>query len=160
MKILHLILGCLVLGASQVWADVQPPPAVLAPTGTTETLELDLTCILPADGPAVERGELMVRLYEYDPRKADGGATEIARVTLSGIAHRTGEETVVRFPCAGKTARRKSYYLTAVVYPEASATASAGLYFIDGFQRVLVGGNREVLGVTLAPVDAEANPSN
>ena len=60
----------------------------------------------------------------------------------------------------GTTPRRKSYYLTAVVYPAATSADSAGLYYLDGFQRVLAGGNRQSLSVTLTPVDAAAGPTN
>jgi hypothetical protein len=160
MKTRLFTLVCLMLGAAASVADVQAPPPSSHSGAPVDILELDLTCILPADGPAVERGVLVARLYEYDPRKADSAATEIAQVTLAGLVHEPGEETVFRFPCRGKTALRKSYYLTAVVYPAATATASAGIYFIDGFQRVLVEGNRQALSVTLAPVDAAADPSN
>lgn len=160
MKTAIWILGYLAIGAGGVWADVQAP--VPPPAGFAAQVELlvDLTCVLPAAGPAVERGTLMARLYEYDARIADRAATEIARVELSGVSHRMGEETVVRFPCAGKTAVHKAYYVTVVIYPEGEASDRAGLYFIDGFQRVLATGNRESLSVTLAPVENSGAPTN
>ena len=64
MKTAIWILGCLAaIGAGGVWADVQEP--VPPPAGVAAPVELlvDLTCVLPADGPAVERGTLMARLY-------------------------------------------------------------------------------------------------
>ncbi len=142
-------------------ADVPMPAVGVTNAIPMEALMLDLTCVLPINGPAVERGVLMARLYEYDPRKVDGEAKEICRVAVSGISHQMGEETVLRFPCRGGTPVRKAYYITAVVYPEGVPADNAGLYFIDGFQRVLSTGNREVLSVTLAPVDTgDAGPSN
>ena len=159
MKQLILALGCLACWAGSAAADVQTPEPAPKPAGTMQ-LVLDLTCTLPTNGPAVERGVLEVRLYEYDPRKTDGAAVEIGRVALSGIAHRAGEETVLRFPCAGETAVRKAYYITAVVFPEGDPAGGAGIYFIDGFQPVLAAGDRQSLTVTLAPVDADAGPSN
>ena len=153
-------LAILLLGAGVVGADSSMPPALSNPIAPLESLDLDLTCTLPAEGPDVAQGLLVVRLYEYDPRKADSMAIEVAQVSLAGIVHKTGMETVFRFPCRGTTARRKSYYLTAVVYPAATAADSAGLYFIDGFQRVLLGGNRQALSVTLTPVADTAGPTN
>ncbi|HAL93125.1 MAG TPA: hypothetical protein DCM68_08905 [Verrucomicrobia bacterium] len=162
MKRTMWMTGCLAIWMGVAWADVQPPaapPAVGA--AAPEELVVDVTCILPATGPAVERGRLVARLYEYDARIADRAATEIARVELSGFSHRPGEETVLRFPCAGKTAARKAYYLTAAVYLEGAADDRSGLYFINGFQKVLRDGTRESLRVTLTPVDAAgAEPSN
>ena len=159
MKLLVWTMGVLACGAGWALADA-PAPAVAPAAGPAlEELTVDLTCILPAAGPAVERGQLVARLYEYDPRLADRAAAEIARVVLAGIVHRPGTETVLRFPCAGKTPVRKAYYLTAVLYPE-GAHEQAGLYFIDGFQRVLAVGPRQTLRVTLTPVDAESEPTN
>ena len=159
MKQLILALGILAFWTGSAAADVQPPePAPMA--AGAQALVLDLTCILPAAGPSVARGVLEVRLYEYDPRQTSGAAAEIGRVSLAGIAHRTGAETVLRFPCSGTTAARKAYYITAVVFPEGDPAGGSGIYFIDGFQPVLAAGDRESLTVTLAPVDAEAGPSN
>jgi len=102
----------------------------------------------------------VARLYEYAPRRADSQAHEIARTKLPGIFHRPGEKTVLRFVCAGPTAVRQAYYLTAVVYPEGAPADRSGLYFIDGFQPVLATGNRESLRITLSPVPAEGEPTN
>ncbi len=154
------ILGFLMAQAGNAGADVSAPAAAPPPAAKMEALALDLTCILPAAGPAVERGVLVVRLHEYDPRLADGAANEICRISLTGISHRAGEETVLRFPCNGQTPMRKAYYLTAVLYPEGAAADSAGVYFIDGFQRVLTAANREALSVTLTPVEGEGEPTN
>ena len=148
----------LVLGAGCVRINAPPPaPSLVAPAGT---VQVDVTCILPADGPAVERGVLVARLVEYDPRKADGQAREIARTTLPGILHRPGEQTALRFACAGRSGVRQAYYLTAVVYPEGAPADRAGLYRLDGFQPVLAAGNREALRVTLQPVPDEGEPTN
>ena len=160
MKPLILALGILAFWTGSAAADVQAPAPAPDPAGARQQLVLDLTCLLPTNGPAVARGVLEVRLYEYDPRKASGAAAEIGRVSLAGIAHRAGEETVQRFPCAGETAARKAYYITAVVFPEGAPAGGSGIYFIDGFQPVLAAGDRESLTVTLAPVDADAGPSN
>ena len=160
MKQLILALAGLALWAGTAAADVQAPAPAPDPAGALQRLVLDLTCLLPTNGPAVARGVLEVRLYEYDPRKASGAAAEIGRVALAGIAHRAGEETVLRFPCTGETAARKAYYITAVVFPEGAPAGGSGIYFIDGFQPVLAAGDRESLTVTLAPVDADAGPSN
>lgn len=161
MKRAMWIPGCLAIWLGVAWADVQPPSAPPAASAAAQAeLVVDVTCILPASGPAVERGRLVARLYEYDARIADRAATEIARVELSGLSHRTGEETVLRFPCAGKTAARKAYYLTVVVYPEGALADSAGLYFINGFQKVLLDGSRESLSVTLAPVENRGESTN
>lgn len=137
-------------------AETEPPAAAVA----TEELTVDLTCILPAEGPPVAGGQLVARLYEYHPRLADRAATEIARVTLSGVVHRPGAETVLRFPCAGQTAERKAYYLTAVVYPQAMTEGQSGLYFINGFQRVLADGSSQELRIVLTPVDPGTAPTN
>ncbi len=156
--ILWMSFFALAVGAT---ADVPAPAAPPAAAVPMEEQVLDLTCILPADGPAVERGVLVVRLYEYDPRLADAAATEIGRVTLAGISHRMGSETILRFPCSGATSARKSYYITAVVYPsEGVAADCSGLYFINGFQRVLTAGNRESLTLALTPVGGEGEPTN
>ena len=154
------IWGCLLLGAGCVRIDVPVPvvaPGLAAPAGA---VLVDVTCVLPAAGPAVERGVLVARLYEYDPRIADGQAREIGRTTLPGVSHRPGGKTVLRFSCAGKTAARKAYYLTAVVYPEGAPADRSGLFFIDGFQPVLAAGNRETLRVTLSPVAEVGEPTN
>ena len=153
--------GMLWLASGCVRIDV-PPPArgasgLVAPAGA---VQVDVTCVLPAAGPAVSNGVLVARLYEYDPRRSDAQAREIARTTLPGILHRPGQETVLRFACVGRTAIRQSYYLTAVVYPEGAPAGQSGLYFIDGFQRVLEAGNRENLRVELAPVPEEGGPTN
>jgi len=136
-----------------VAANPEPPPAAM------EELTVDLTCVLPTNGPAVANGTLVARLYEFNPRQADSAASEICQITLAGVSHRPGEETVLRFPCRGQTAARKAYYLTAVVYPEGDG-GQAGLYFLNGFRRVLSAGNREALSVTLTPVGGEAGPTN
>lgn len=153
-------LGCLAAWAGHAWADMEPvavnpepPPAAM------EELTVDLTCVLPTNGPAVECGVLVARLYEFNPRQADYPATEICQITLAGVSHRPGEETVLRFPCRGQTVARKAYYLTAVVYPQGDG-GQAGLYFLNGFRRVLVAGSREALVVTLTPVAGEAGPTN
>ena len=154
------IWGLWVIGLGCAAADVPPaappPPAEEA----LQELRVDVTCVVPAEGPSVERGRLVARFFEYDPRVADRAATELARVELTGMSHRTGTETVLRFPCAGETAVRKAYYLTIVIYPADGGADQAGLYFIDGFQRVLMAGPREELRVTLAPVGTGAGPTN
>ena len=172
MNMRWMLLG-LGLGLGLSWAgaaraDVPLPPvsnaapavesAAVVPS--QEELTLDLTCTLPTNGPAVERGRLVARLHEYDSRRADGAAREIGRVEVAGVTHRPGAETVLRFPCAGETAARKAYYITAVVFPEGAPAGGSGVYFIDGFQPVLAAGDRESQTVTLAPVGAEAGPSN
>ena len=151
----------LLLGTGCVRIDAPPPgpPAasLAAPAGS---VQVDVVCVLPADGPAVERGVLVARLYEYDPRRADSQAREIGRTSLPGVVHRPGEKTVLRFTCVGQTAVRQAYYLTAVVYPEGAPAERSGLYRIDGFQPVLATGNRETLRVTLLPVPDEGEPTN
>ncbi len=159
MNRLIWMLAFLAWGEMGTRADVTEPAAP-PPSSPVEELVVDVTCIVPAAGPAVERGRLVARFFEYDPRIADRAATELARVELSGISHRTGEETVLRFPCAGRTSARKAYYLTAAIYPEGAGADSAGLYFINGFQRVLTTGSRESLTVTLTPVGAAEEPTN
>lgn len=152
------IWSCLALGAGCVRIDAPPPaPSLVAPAGT---VQVDVVCVLPADGPAVERGVLVARLVEYDPRQADGQAREIGRTTLPGVFHRPGEKTALRFTCVGRTAVRQAYYLTAVVYPEGAPAERSGLYRIDGFQPVLAAGTREALRVTLLPVPDEGEPTN
>lgn len=153
-------LGCFAVWVGYGWADMAATAAYPAPPPVAmEELTVDLTCVLPTNGPAVERGVLVARLYEFNPRQADNPATEICQITLAGVTHRPGEETVLRFPCRGATAVRQAYYLTAVVYPEGDG-GQAGLYFLNGFRRVLVAGNREALSVTLTPVGGEAGPTN
>ena len=152
--------SCLALGAGCVRIDAPPPaaaPSLAAPAGS---VQVDVVCVLPADGPAVERGVLVARLYEYDPRRADSQAREIGRTALPGVVHRPGEKTALRFTCVGRTAVRQAYYLTAVVYPEGAPAERSGLYRIDGFQPVLAAGNRETLRVTLLPVPDDGEPTN
>ncbi|HPT17216.1 MAG TPA: hypothetical protein PK388_08035 [Kiritimatiellia bacterium] len=167
--LLGLGLGLGLSGAGAARADVPlPPVSNAAPTAesivaapTQVELTLDLTCTLPTNGPAVERGRLVARLHEYDPRTADGAAREIGRVEVAGVTHRPDAETVLRFPCAGVVPVRKAYYLTAVLYPDDAATDGAGgLYYLVGFRRVLAAGNRESLAVTLVPVGGEGEPTN
>ena len=160
MKQLISALAGLALWAGSAAADAPAPAPAPDPAGALQRLVLDLTCLLPTNGPAVARGVLEVRLYEYDPRGASGAAAEIGRVSLAGIAHRAGEETGLRFPWSGETAARKAYYITAVVFPDGEPAGGSGIYFIDGFRPVLAAGDREALTVTLAPVDADAGPSN
>lgn len=146
-----------------VWADEPPglkPPPEETPPPRQEELVVDLTCILPAEGPPVDGGALVVRLHEYDPRAAGQAAREIGRITVAGIVHRPGLETTMRFPCTGRTAQRKAYYLTAVVYPDAETSDRGGIYFLPGFQRVLPAGNRQTLWVTLSPVGTPEDPTN
>ncbi len=137
-------------------------PALPAPVPMlTEPLELDLTCIIPTNGPAVDRGELVARLQEYDPRAAGDAAREVAQVKVSGLTHRAGAETVVRFPCTGATAARKAYYVTAVLFPEGAADGDAGIYYLRGVHRVFSLTNAESLCVTLDPVAVEpGEPTN
>lgn len=154
------IWGMLCLAAGCVRVDVPPPamePVRAAPAGA---VQVDVTCVLPSEGPAVERGVLVARLYEYEPGRADSQAREVARTTLPGIYHRPGGETPIRFACVGRTTVPKAYYLTVVVYPEGAPIGQAGLYFLEGFQRVLAGGNRQALRVTLTPVPEEDGPTN
>ncbi len=158
MRRMGWLLGLLLLGAGCVRIDGPPPAADRAAPGGA--VRVDAVCVLPPVGPAVERGVLVARLYEYDPRQADARAREIGRTTLPGILHRPGQKTALRFSCAGRTAVRRAYYLTAVVYPEGAPAGSSGLYFLDGFRRVLENGNRETLRATLAPVLDEAEPTN
>ena len=148
------------IGLGSAVADVPPPDPPPRAGEARQELVVDVTCVVPAEGPSVSRGRLVARFFEYDPRVADRAATELARVELTGFSHRTGAETVLRFPCAGETEVRKAYYLTIVIYPAGDGAEQAGLYFIDGFQRVLMAGPREELRVTLAPVDAGAGPTN
>lgn len=146
------------LAGGCVRVDVPPPaPALAAPAGA---VQVDVTGVLPAAGPAVVNGVLVARLYEYDPGRSDSQAREIARTTLPGIQHRPGTATAVRFACIGRTAVPRSYYLTAVVYPEGAPDGQAGLYRLEGFQRVLATGTREALRVTLVPVPEEDDPTN
>lgn len=161
MKKPYWMIGCLMLWGGGAAGD--SPPAAMTPAGPDaglQELTVDMTCVLSAEGPTVERGELVVRLYEYDPRVADRSAAEIGRIAVSGFAHRSGEETVLRFPCTGTTGRRRSYYLTAVVYPEGAAPDRSGIYYLDGFQRVLADGDREALSVVLTPVAEVQGPGN
>ncbi len=146
------------IGLGSAAADVPPADAPPRADEVRQELLVDVTCVVPAEGPSVERGRLVARFFEYDPRVADRAATELARVELTGLSHRTGAETVLRFPCAGTTEVRKAYYLTIVIYPPGGGAEQAGLYFMDGFQRVLMAGPREELRVTLTPVGA--GPTN
>lgn len=152
------IWGCLLLGAGCVRVDV--PTAAPSLVASADAVQVDVTCILPAAGPAVESGVLVARLYEYDPRQPDSQAREIGRTTLPDVFHRPGGKTIVRFACVGRTAIRQAYYLTAVVYPEGVPAGQSGLYFIDGFQRVLEEGPRESLRVILTPVENSGEPTN
>ena len=153
--------SCLALGAGCVRIDAPPPapPAasLAAPAGS---VQVDVACILPADGPAVERGVLVARLYEYDPRRADSQAREIGRTTLPGVFHRPGENTALRFTCIGRPGGHPAHYLTVVVYPEGAPAGRSGLYRLEGFQPVLAAGTREMLRVTLLPVPDEGEPTN
>ena len=172
MNVRWMLLG-LGLGLGLSWAGAAradvPLPSVSNAASVAESaaaapaqveLTLDLTCTLPTNGPAVERGRLVARLHEYDPRKADGAAREIGRVEVAGVTHRPAAETVLRFPCAGVVPVRKAYYLTAVLYSEDAAADGSGLYYLVGFRRVLAAGNRESLAVTLVPVGGEGEPTN
>ena len=150
---------CLAAGCVRIAAPppAPPPASLVAPAGS---VQVDVTCILPADGPAVERGVLVARLYEYDPRRADSQAREIGRTTLPGIQHRPGENTALRFTCIGRPGGHPAHYLTVVVYPEGAPAGRSGLYRIEGFQPVLAAGTREMLRVTLVPVPDEGEPTN
>ncbi|MGD9612637.1 MAG: hypothetical protein AB7V22_07005 [Kiritimatiellia bacterium] len=154
------IWGLLWLAAGCVRIDVPPPGAAAGPPGAMRTVQVDVACGLPAAGPAVVNGVLVARLYEYDPRRSDSQAREVARTTLPGITHQPGRKTVLRFACVGRTAVRQSYYLTAVVYPEGAPAGESGLYRLDGFQRVLATGDREALRVALIPVPEADGPTN
>lgn len=154
------IWSCLVLGAGCVRVEVPPPTAAPALTAPAGMVQVDVTGVLPAQGPAVEQGVLVARLYGYDPHRVDSQAREIGRTTLPGVFHRPGERTVLRFSCAGRAAVRQAYYLTAVVYPGGATGDRSGLYRIDGFQPVLASGTREALSVTLMPVPDEYEPTN
>ena len=154
------IWSCLALGAGCVRIDAPPAaaaPSLVAPAGM---VQVDVACILPADGPAVERGVLVARLYEYDPRRADSQAREIGRTTLPGIQHRPGENTALRFSCVGRPGGHPAHYLTVVVYPEGAPAGRSGLYRLEGFQPVLAAGTREALRVTLLPVPDDGEPTN
>ena len=152
--------GMLWMAAGCVRVDVPPPAAAPVPEAQAGAMQVDVTCVFLSTGPAVANGVLVARLYEYDQRRSDSQAREIARTTLPGISHRPGRETAVRFACVGRTAVRQSYYLTAVVYPEGAPAGQSGLYRLDGFQRVLAAGNREALHVTLTSVPEEGQPTN
>lgn len=152
--------GLLWLAGGCVRIDGPPPatePPRAAPAGA---VQVDVICVLPATGPAVNNGVLVARLYEYEPQRADSQAREVGRTTLPGIFHRPGRETAVRFACIGRTTVPKAYYLTAVVYPEGAPAGQSGLYRLEGFQRVLAAGTRQALRVTLAPVPEEDGPTN
>ena len=141
--------------------DVTPETATPAKDASAqEELVLDLTCLLATNGPGVVHGRVVARIHEYDLRKPDSAAREVCRVELSGVSHRPGAETVLRFPCAAPVPERKAYYLTVVVYTGAAPADSAGMYYLTGFRRVFTGGNRESLSVTLTPVGGEGEPSN
>ena len=155
-----VVFGCLVLWSGLAVADMTRSEGTGEAIPGQEELMVDLTCVLSAEGPSVERGELVVRLYEYDPRVADRSAAEIGRIAVAGFAHRAGEETVLRFPCTGTTDRRRAYYITAVVYPEGAAPDRSGIYYLDGFQRVLADGVREALSVVLTPVAEIQGPGH
>lgn len=154
------IWGLLFLGAGCVRIDAPlpaPAPGHAAPAGA---VQVDTTCILPAGGPAVERGVLVARLYEYDAQQADAQAREIGRTTLPGIFHRPGEISAVRFVVNGRAMDAMAHYLTVVVYPEGAPAGQSGLYRLDGFRRVLASGPRDALRATLAPVPEEGGPTN
>ena len=155
------IWGMLWLAGGCVRID-QPPPAAVepVPAAPAGAVQVDVTCVLPATGPAVANGVLVARLVEYDPRRADSQAREIARTTLPGIVHQPGQETTLRFACIGRTPIPKAYYLTAVVYPQGAPAGQSGLYRLEGFQRVLASSTREALRVTLVPVPDEGEPTN
>ncbi len=152
MKIRCGMIACLLLGMRLGMAEVPGTPGEAAPAEAPEVLTVDMTCVLSAEGPSVERGELVVRLHEYDPRLMDRAAAEIGRIVVSGFSHRAGEETVLRFPCTGTTGKHRSYYITAVVYPEGAGADRSGIYYLNGFQRVLEDGGREALRAVLTPV--------
>ena len=150
---------CLAAGCVRIAAPppAPPPASLVAPAGS---VQVDVACILPADGPAVERGVLVARLYEYAPQRADSQAREIGRTTLPGVIHRPGENTALRFTCVGRPGGRSAHYLTVVVYPEGAPAGRSGLYRLEGFQPVLAAGTREMLRVTLVPVPDEGEPTN
>lgn len=159
MRRMAWTLGLLLLGAGCVRIEGPPAAAVRAAPGDG-MMQVDAVCTLPPVGPTVERGVLVARLYEYDPRQTDARAREIGRTRLPGVTHRPGQKTVLRFSCAGRVVEHRAYYLTAVVYPEGAPAGSSGLYFLDGFRRVLETGNRETLRATLSPVADEDEPTN
>ena len=152
--------GMLWLASGCVRMDVPSPPTEPVRAVPAGAVQVDATCVLPATGPAVSNGMLVARLYEYDPRRSDLQARQIAKTTLPGISHRPGRETPVRFACVGYPSIRRAYYLTVVVYPAGAPSGESGLYRLDGFQRVLAAGNRETLRVHLSPVPAEGEPTN
>jgi len=117
-----------------------------------QDLVLDLTCTLPASGYEVDSGVVVARLYEYDPRLADAAAGEIAKVTVSGLTHKKGRNTVIRIPLHGKRSVQKNYYVTVFVHP---STGTQRLYFVDGFQKVFTSTDDETLQIVLQPVDKE-----
>ena len=159
MRKLIGMVGFLLFTAGRNWADT-PPPVIESVTAQAQNaVSVDLTCILPTNGPAVEHGMLIARLYEYDARHLDRAAKEIAHVTLTGITHCPEMETILRFPCAGKTAECKEYYLTAVLYPD-DMPGHAGVYYINGFLRVLERTTHQELSVKLTPVDPGSGPTN
>lgn len=130
---------------------------ISALSGTAEEAEkqdlvLDLTCNLPASGLEVDSGVVVARLYEYDPRLADAAATEIAKVTVSGLTHKKGKNTVLRIPLYGKRSAQKNYYVTVFIHP---STGTQRLYFIDGFQKVFSSTDDETLQIMLKPVAQE-----
>ena len=128
-------------------------PAAHAEDTQNKALVLDLTCTIPADGPEVEDGALVARLYEYDPMLADASAAEIARATIFGLTHKPGRNTILRIPLRGMRVERKQYYVSAFVYPDISSNER--LYFIDGFQAVFENTAEQTLNIILAPVRRE-----
>jgi len=134
--------------------------AIVCAAGVTQSAEeanvqdlvLDLTCNISSDGPEVDSGVVVTRLYEYDPRLADVAATEITKLTIAGLTHKKGRNTCFQVPLRGKRSEDRNYYVTVFVHP---SSGDERLYFIDGFQKVFEDADEQTLNITLAPVSGK-----
>jgi hypothetical protein len=113
--------------------------------------------LIPAELASFAKHRLEIKLWEYDPRKADAQATLFDELVVNDYAHTRGKETRTAFTLgekvnAGKTNAGRAYYLTVFVTQADQRTHIGEKDGKPGLCKVLTEGNPNEVTLVLRAV--------
>jgi hypothetical protein len=130
-------------------------PVVVRADDTPSKLEVEI--VVPAELASIEKQQLEISLFEFDPRIADKPADLFDSKKEAVFAHTKGKETKMTFTLGdkvnnGKTNANKSYYVTVFVLKDGKRTHIGEKDGKSGLTKVLTNGQPNKVTMILREV--------